>query len=64
MTFEEYLWTNTDKGIIDHSIRATCINGISQFYIHPSGKDGETLSFVVLNNQLMPVIMKDPNTLP
>jgi len=52
--FEDYLRENIEKGIIDFSIRVGYdkYRGI-EFYIHPDGKDGETLDFQVLGNGLI-----------
>lgn len=52
-SFEEYLRKNNTKMIIDHALRISrnADNKI-QFYIHPSGKDGETLDFEVEGNVL------------
>lgn len=52
-TLEKYLQQNLDNDVIDHSIR--CVrgpNGEVDFYIHPSGVDGETLNLTVKGNDL------------
>lgn len=49
-TLEQYLKENAENGIIDHSIRS---DG-KTFYIHPDGKDGDTLDFEVDGNNLKP----------
>src|SRR5579883_483558 len=44
------------ENIIDHSLRAEKnAAGEVSFYIHPSGKDGETLSFFAKGNCLVPL---------
>ena len=52
-TLEAYLRDANSKGIIDHSIRAMVhANGEIVFYIHPTGKDGDTKDFAVKDNTL------------
>lgn len=52
-TLQEYLEENMGKGIIDHSFRATETGqGDIAITIHPDGKDGDTLDFVVAGNHL------------
>ena len=53
MTFEEYLKTNWERGVIDFKLR--CYNDGTFFYIHPDGKDGETPQFEASGNTLIPV---------
>lgn len=54
MTLERYFKINGKKDIIDFSLRAQVSGGIVNFYIHPIGKDGETLDFYVFGNDLIP----------
>jgi len=52
----EYFRENAKNGIIDFSLRAFVQqNGIITFYIHPDGKDGETLDYEVNGNDLVPM---------
>lgn len=53
-TLEQYLKDDHDRGVVDHSIRAHEHEGKVTFYIHPSGKDGDTLDFQVQGNVLIP----------
>lgn len=54
-TLYEYLKENIAKGVIDFSIRAGYNrDGEIELYIHPDSKDGETLDFLVLGNELIP----------
>ena len=63
MTFEQYLKVNCTDGNIDHSLRAQIgSDGHPRFYIHPSNVSGETLDFVVTDNQLHPVYVWDGMT--
>lgn len=58
-TFETFLRENVEREVIDFSMRASVdSSGTVRFYVHPSGKDGETLDFQVLDNALIP----DPRT--
>lgn len=50
---ETYLKENNAKQIIDFRLRADVRDGITTFYIHPLGIDGETLDFIVKKNQLV-----------
>lgn len=60
MTLEQYLKSNCAAGVIDHSIRAEIgKDGNPRFYIHPANVSGETLDFVVTNNQLHPTYVWD-----
>jgi hypothetical protein len=61
MTFEEFLVKNVNNGAIDFSLRVDktvsicdCGQGHPKFYIHASGKDSDTLDFVVFGNALVP----------
>ena len=40
---------------IDHNVRHCILDGEIQFYIHPSGVSGETLTFRVQGNELVSV---------
>lgn len=54
MTLEEYFIRNWNKNIIDFSLRISLsIDDEVRFYIHPEGKDGETLDFIVNKNNLI-----------
>lgn len=63
LTLEQYLKSNLERGVMDHSVRVTCTGdgpcGVPRFYIHPSGVSGETLNFVVTGNQLHPAYVVD-----
>lgn len=50
---EQYLKESYEAGVIDFRIRQTVTGeGNVVFYIHPMGKDGETLDFMVKGNDL------------
>lgn len=52
-TLHVYLKENLERNVIDHAVR--CVkgpNGEIDFYIHPSGVDGDTLDFTVHANEL------------
>lgn len=53
---ETYLKESYDNVTIDHIIRAS-VNDAGEvfFYVHPFGRDGETLDFKVEGNQLIPL---------
>ncbi len=52
-TIEQYLRDCLKQNIIYFSIRATEDDtGMIRFYIHPAGKDGDTLDFSVVGNEL------------
>ncbi|MCG5241386.1 DUF2829 domain-containing protein [Azospirillum doebereinerae] len=54
-TFEQYLRDASGADVIDFRLRATSIAGQpTTFYVHPLGKDGETLDFTVIGNALVP----------
>lgn len=60
MQLEEYLKSNCERQVIDHTIRAEIgKDGNPRFYIHPAGVSGDTLDFVVTKNQLHPVYVWD-----
>ena len=62
-TLEQYLRENSNKGVIDHAIRAQINdNGWVSFYIHPHGVDGDTLDFDVNENQLFAAQIEQPVT--
>lgn len=52
-TLERYFHENMDRDVTDFAVRARYF-GNSQlgFYIHPDGRDGETLDFHVHGNEL------------
>lgn len=54
-SFEQYLKDEFDQGKIDFSLRVSRVgeDGHPVFYIHPTGKDGTTVDFVVLDNCLI-----------
>lgn len=55
-TLQEYLAANYDKHAIDHILRARVDPaGNVTFYIHPHGKNGDTLDFTVVGNTLQPL---------
>lgn len=49
---QQYFKENQEKGIFDHTIRATANGENVLFYIHPQASDGETLDFSVIRNEL------------
>ncbi len=52
-TLEQYIHENMDRDVIDFSVRARSFgSGRVGFYIHPDGRDGETLDFMVQGNTL------------
>lgn len=61
MTLEEYFRDCIARNVIDHSIRASEYSEGTRretqlrCYIHPSGKNGHTLDFIVEGNTLTPV---------
>ena len=57
MTLEQYLRDCYTANVIDHSVRCRVVGDAVTFYIHPAGKDGDTLDFLVNGNTLLP----DPN---
>lgn len=62
-TLEQYLKDAHDAGAIDHSLRVRVgAQGDVLFYIHPSGRDGETLDFVVGGNAVS--LVKATGTTP
>lgn len=62
-TFEQYLRDAHAAGAIDHAVRARVDpNGAVSFYIHPAGRDGETLDFVVGGNGLSCIQATGSNT--
>ncbi len=53
-TLEQYLRDASVDNTIDFRIRATAYTSApTSFYIHPQGKDGETLDFTVIGNALV-----------
>lgn len=54
-TLEQYLRDAINAGSIDHALRCEVRpNGDVKFYIHPHGKDGDTIDYVVEGNSLRP----------
>lgn len=52
-TLAEYLYENWQANIVDHALRVYVdSNGQTCFYIHPDLIDGETLDFVVEENEV------------
>jgi hypothetical protein len=52
-TLEQYFHENMDRDVTDFSVRARSFgSGRVGFYIHPDGRDGETLDFMVQGNTL------------
>jgi hypothetical protein len=49
---EQYLKAYELKNIVDFSLRCQTRGEFITFYIHASGKDSETLEFVVIGNEL------------
>ena len=55
VTFEAFLRTHLNRGIIDFSVRARKkFNGRITFYIHPQGQDGDTFDYEVDGMNLRP----------
>lgn len=54
VSFEHYLLKEFEEGKIDFHLRVHVEGeGHPVFYIHPQGKDGTTLDYIVLNNCLL-----------
>ncbi|CAO3428679.1 hypothetical protein [Azospirillum argentinense] len=54
-TLEQFFRDAASASIIDFALRATVVDGERvTFYVHPHGKDGETLDFTVTGNVLTP----------
>lgn len=54
-TLEQFFRDAAAVGVIDFSLRATVVDAERvTFYLHPHGKDGETLDFTVTGNVLTP----------
>ncbi|WP_162600026.1 hypothetical protein [Azospirillum sp. TSH58] len=52
---EQFFRDAASVGIIDFALRASIVDGERvTFYVHPHGKDGETLDFTVTGNVLTP----------
>lgn len=51
-SFEEYLRKELSEGKIDFQIRITHMDGVLRFYIHPEGRNGDTIDLIVNDNQL------------
>lgn len=52
-TLEQYFHENMDRDVVDFLVRARSFgSGRVGFYIHPDGRDGETLDFMVQGNTL------------
>lgn len=55
-TLETYLKENFEKNISEHSVGVfSAENGEVRFYIHPQGKNGDTLDFIAKGNAMEPV---------
>lgn len=55
-TLETYLKENFEKNISEHSVGVfSAENGEVRFYIHPQGKNGDTLDFVAKGNSMEPI---------
>jgi len=53
VNIEPYLRSELEKGNIDFSVRARIgADGYVYIYIHPTGKDGETMDYEVNDDQL------------
>lgn len=53
-TLEKYLKDNLSNNTIDFALRARQLqSGAVVVYIHPDGKDGETMDFAVEGNTLI-----------
>jgi hypothetical protein len=52
MTFEEFFRKEIGEGKTDFSLRAALRDGVVTFYIHPSGKGGETFNAAVYGDML------------
>ncbi len=59
MTLGRYLDDSLAAGVIDHAIRTRRTEAGITFYIHPQGRDGKTLDFVVDGNILSPLVMDE-----
>lgn len=55
-SLHDYLSDADSNGTLDHSMRATKgADGQIRFYIHPAGRDGETLDFELVGSQVLPI---------
>jgi len=53
MTLEDYFKKNFAVGVVDHALRANVDqSGKVTFYLHPAGRDGDTLAFSVVKDVL------------
>ena len=54
-SLKAYFLNADSHGIIDHAIRATVnrVSGQVEFYIHPDGKDGETMDFICVDGNTL-----------
>lgn len=54
VNIEPYLRAGLEQGIIDYSLRAHIgSDGFVYLYIHPTGKDGDTMDYEVKDDQLL-----------
>lgn len=54
VNIEPYLRTEIERGNIDFSVRAKIdTDGFVYIYIHPTGRDGETMDYEVKDDQLL-----------
>jgi hypothetical protein len=52
-SLEQYFRSDLQRLVLDHRIRAQLdAKGDVVFYIHPDGRDGDTLDFKVVGNTL------------
>jgi hypothetical protein len=49
MTLEDYFKHELADGKIDFSLRASVFDGVVEFYIHPSGRNGTTTPSLIVN---------------
>lgn len=49
-TLEEFIRENVARGVIDFDMRATVVDDVVSFYIHPEATSGDTLDFRVVGN--------------
>lgn len=57
-TFARYLYEGHKRNVTDFRLAVREVDGVMQFYIHPLGRDGETVDFFAVGNHLIPASVK------
>lgn len=61
MTLQQYLTSESKRGVIDHALRAHVRpDGSVAFYIHPAHVDGPTKDFVTFEAAVVPLDTTPP----